>query len=363
MEDEIYMAEALHLAKNGIGRTSPNPMVGAVIVKDGRIIASGWHRKAGTPHAEIHALNMAGELARDATIYVTLEPCAHFGKTGPCADALIKAGLRRVVVAMLDPNPLVSGKGIEKLRTAGLEITLGVLEDEAKKLNKVFCKWVSTGFPFVILKTAMTLDGKIATKDGESKWITGEAARERVHELRDRVDAIFVGIGTVLADNPSLTTRISGGIGKNPIRVILDSAAKIPLDAKVLTDKAAKTIVAVSERASRERVREILNTGAEVVTAGEDRVDLKALLKILGEREITSVLIEGGGEVNFSFAREKLFDRIYAFVAPKILGGGLSKSAFGGDGFDKLSSAAVLENTEIEKLGEDLLIRADRKKD
>ena len=363
MKDEIYMAEALRLAKNGMGRTSPNPMVGAVIVKNGRIIASGWHRKAGTPHAEIHALNMAGELAKDATMYVTLEPCAHFGRTGPCADALIKAGIKRVAVAMLDPNPIVRGKGIEKLKAAGIEVTLGVLEGKARKLNEVFCKWVSTGLPFVILKTAMTLDGKIATKYGESKWITGEIARERVHKLRDRVDAIIIGIGTVLKDNPSLTTRLPDGEGKNPLRVILDSKAKIPLDSKVLTDKAANTLVAVSNNAPKERMEEILKTGAEVVVVGQDRVDIKELLKILGEREITSVLVEGGGEVNFSFAREKLFDRIYAFVAPKILGGVQSKTAVEGDGFHSLSDAALLENLEVEKIGEDLLIKADRKKD
>ncbi|WP_432647326.1 bifunctional diaminohydroxyphosphoribosylaminopyrimidine deaminase/5-amino-6-(5-phosphoribosylamino)uracil reductase RibD, partial [Mitsuokella sp.] len=216
------MREALELARNAEGRTSPNPMVGAVIVREGRIIAAGWHRKAGTPHAEVHALRMAGELAKGATLYVTLEPCSHYGRTGPCAKAVAEAGIKRVVIAMKDPNPLVSGRGIAILEDAGVEVKCGVLEEEAKKLNEVFFKWVPKKMPFVVLKTAMTLDGKIATYTGESQWITSEASRLRVHEYRDIYDSILVGIGTVLRDDPSLTTRLPDRTGKNPVRAIVD---------------------------------------------------------------------------------------------------------------------------------------------
>ena len=230
----MYMREALRIAHHAEGRTSPNPLVGAVIVRDGRIIAEGWHRKAGTPHAEVHALRMAGDLARGATLYVTLEPCAHYGRTGPCAKAVAEAGIARVVVALLDPNPKVAGKGVAILRDAGIKVRVGVLEEEARRLNEVFLHWITTGLPFTVLKTAMTLDGKIATATGDSQWITNEASRLRVHAMRDRSDAILVGIGTELHDNPSLTTRLPDGAGNNPIRIIVDSQARAPLDAHVV---------------------------------------------------------------------------------------------------------------------------------
>lgn len=358
MTDEYYMNEALNLAKKGEGRTSPNPMVGAVIVKNGQIVGEGFHEKAGEPHAEINALKAAGEAAKDATIYVTLEPCAHFGRTGPCADALINAKIKRAVVAMTDPNPKVAGKGVKKLQAAGIEVTLGVLEEKAKKLNEVFFKWITTGIPFVNLKTAMTLDGKIATKTGESKWITGEESRLKGHQLRNAVDGIIVGINTVAMDNPILTSRIAGG--KNPIRIILDSKGQIPLKSNVLTDNEAKTIIAVSENAKSENIKNIKNAGVEVIVCGKDRVDIEELLKILGEREITSILVEGGGEVLYSFIEKNLFDRVYAFVAPKILGGKSSRLAVAGAGFDSLDDAALLTNIEVSRLGEDILIVGDR---
>lgn len=361
MTDEDYMREALSLAKNGMGRTSPNPMVGAVVVKDLKIVGKGFHKKAGEPHAEIYALNEAGEKAEGGTLYVTLEPCAHFGRTGPCADAVIKAKISRIVVAMLDPNPKVAGKGIKKLEEAGIEVTLGTLEDEAKKLNEVFCKWITTGIPFVNLKIAMTLDGKIATKTGESKWITGEKSRAKSHELRNITDGIIVGINTVIADNPNLTTRLENTNCKNPIRIILDSNAKIPLNSKVLTDTQAKTIVVAAESADIDKLNAIKNTVAEVLICGKERVDIKKLLKVLGEREITSLLVEGGGEVHYSFVEQKLFDRVYAFIAPKILGGRESHLAVAGVGFDSLSEAALLDNIEVQKLGADILITGDRR--
>ena len=258
------MREALRIARNAEGRTSPNPLVGAVIVRDGKIIAEGWHRQAGTPHAEIHALNMAGSLARGATLYVTLEPCSHFGRTPPCAKAIIDAGIKKVVAAMSDPNPKVAGRGFEILRSAGVEVEVGILEAEAHKLNEIFIKWVTHKLPFVTLKFACSLDGKIATSSGESQWISCEASRKFTHHLRDINDAILIGVGTVLADNPSLTTRLVEG--KNPIRVIVDSKARTPLDAKVVTDKSARTIVAVTENASPEKISALKNFGVEIIT-------------------------------------------------------------------------------------------------
>ena len=260
-QEEDFMREALLLAANARGRTAPNPLVGAVIVREGRIVGAGWHRKAGTPHAEVHALAMAGDLAHGATVYVTLEPCSHHGRTGPCAEALVKAGVKRVVTAMLDPNPLVAGKGKAMLEAAGVEVTVGVLAEEARRLNEAYLKWVTEKLPFVTLKTAMTLDGKIATAAGKSQWITGEAARQRVHEMRDVTDAIVVGIGTVLADDPSLTTRLADGTGRNPVRVIVDSRARTPLAAKVVQDGAAKTLVAVTCAAPEERCAALEATG------------------------------------------------------------------------------------------------------
>ncbi len=357
MRDEDFMREALRIAENGRGRTSPNPLVGAVIVKDGRIVAEGWHREAGTPHAEIHALNMAGELARDATLYVTLEPCAHYGRTGPCAKALVEAGLRRVVIGMQDPNPKVSGRGIDILRHAGIEVACNVLEADARKLNEVFLKWVTEGLPFVAMKTAMTLDGKIATAKGKSQWITNAASRARVHALRDIYDGILVGIGTVLADDPSLTTRLPDGCGKNPVRIVLDSAARMPLNSKMLRDGAAKTVIAVTEQAPAEQVEALGFAGAEIITCGKGpRVDLRMLLQELAKREITSVFIEGGGTVNFSFLREGLVDKVYAFLAPKIVGGRNALTPVEGEGFGELSEAVQLDGLTAEPLDGDILL-------
>ena len=273
MNEEKFMREALRIAKNAEGRTSPNPMVGAVIVRDEKIIAEGWHRKAGTPHAEIHALNMAGDLAKDSTLYVTLEPCSHFGRTPPCANAIVNAGIKKVVIAMTDPNPKVAGRGIEILKNAGIEVEVGILEDQARRLNEVFIKWITTQKPFVTLKTAMSLDGKIAAATGQSQWITSEESRRKVHQLRDINDAIMVGIGTVLADNPSLTTRIDGG--KNPIRIIVDSQLRTPINANVIVDGQAKTIIATTKNAPAEKFDALKKFGVEIIFCGDDRkVDL-----------------------------------------------------------------------------------------
>ncbi len=355
--DEMFMREALRIARNAEGRTSPNPLVGAVIVRDGSIVAEGWHRKAGTPHAEVHALRMAGDLAKGATLYVTLEPCAHVGRTGPCAVAVRDAGIRRVVVAMGDPNPLVAGKGIQILRDAGVEVTVGVCEAEARQLNEVFLHWITTGRPFVVLKTAMTLDGKIATASGASKWITGEAARLRVHELRDRYDAILAGIGTALADDPSLTTRLPDRTGKNPVRIIVDSNARLPLTSNVVTDGQAQTIVAVTEAAPEERVAALRAHGVDVLTCGTgSHVDLVQLMQELGRREIASVLVEGGGTVNFSLLAAGLVDKVHAFVAPKIVGGRTAKTPVEGEGFAQLADSVQLTQLTAESVGGDVLL-------
>ena len=353
MTDEIFMREALRIAKNAQGRVSPNPLVGAVIVKDGRIIAEGWHRKAGTPHAEIHALNMAGELAKNSTMYVTLEPCSHYGRTPPCANRIVDAGIKKVVIAMKDPNPLVAGRGIEILRAAGIEVEVGILENDARRLNEVFLKYITQKMPFVTAKFACTLDGKISTVTGESQWISCEESRNFVHNLRDVNDGIMAGIGTV-KDNPALTARVAGG--KNPVRIIVDSKARTPLDSKILNDGAAKTIIAVTSNAPAEKIDALKNLGAEIIIAGNSKVDLKILLRELASREITSILLEGGGTLNFSMFRAGLIDKVFAFVAPKILGGQNALTPVEGAGVEKLFDAVQLENLTAEKIGTDILI-------
>ncbi len=355
MTDEIFMREALRIARNAEGRTSPNPLVGAVVVKDGKIIAEGWHRQAGTPHAEVHALNMAGELARGATLYVTLEPCSHFGRTPPCANKIIDAGISRVVAAMSDPNPKVAGRGFELLRAAGVAVEVGLLEAQARELNEDFIKWVTRRLPFVTMKFACSLDGKIATVAGESQWISGEASRRFTHHLRDLNDAILIGVGTVLADNPSLTTRLVEG--KNPVRVIVDSRARTPLDSTVVNDKSARTIIATTTNAPQEKISALKARGVEIITAGDaERVDLKLLMQELAEREITSVLVEGGGTIHFAMLKAGLVDKVLAFVAPKIIGGSGALTAVEGAGFEKLSDAVELKNFTASTFGEDILL-------
>jgi len=362
LNDENFMREALRIARNAEGRTSPNPLVGAVVVKDGKIIAEGWHRQAGTPHAEIHALNMAGELAKGATLYVTLEPCSHFGRTPPCVNRIIESGIKKVVAAMKDPNPKVAGRGFEILKNAGVEVEVGILEAEARRLNEVFLKFITEKLPFVTLKFASSLDGKIATYSGESQWISCEESRKFVHHLRDINDAILVGIGTVLADNPSLTTRLVEG--KNPVRVIVDSNARTPLDSKVVADKSARTIIAVTKNAPSEKISALKACGVEILICGEEkRVDLKILLEKLAEREITSILVEGGGQIHFSMLKSGLVDKIYAFIAPKIIGGKNSLTSVEGIGFEKLSEAITLKNFTSERIGEDFLLSGYVKED
>lgn len=365
--DERFMRLALDLAEEARGRTSPNPMVGAVIVRDERIVGRGYHREAGTPHAEIHAIADAGSRAKGATIYINLEPCSHYGRTGPCTQAIIEAGLSRVVMAMIDPDPRVSGRGKAALEAHGIQVQTGILESEARKLNEAYIKYVTTGRPFVILKTAMSLDGKIATASGRSRWITSEDSRRVVHQIRDEVDAILVGIGTVIRDDPSLTTRLPNGRGRDAIRIILDSRARIPLESKVLNlNSSARTIVAVSNpQASQEKVAQLKQRAGGhggpplqvlMVPEQDGRVDLQALMERLGRMEIMSVLLEGGAEVNASALRAGIVDKVMVFIAPKLIGGSGSPGPIGGAGIDDLSEAVQLTDISVDRVGEDILV-------
>lgn len=360
-QDIQYMRRALELARLGLGRTSPNPAVGAVIVRDGRVVGEGYHQKAGTPHAEIHALRAAGEAARGATLYVTLEPCCHYGRTPPCTEAIKGAGIRRVVAAMADPNPKVAGGGFQDLRRAGIEVETGLLEDEARRLNEAFIKYITTGRPWVTMKVAMTLDGKIATRTGASRWITGPESRLKAHELRDTHDAVLVGIGTVLADDPALTTRLPGNRGRDPVRVILDSRLRIPLTAKVLhLPSSAPTLVATTAAAPAE-VRERLQAmGVEVLIFPEEdgRVAWEPLLAELAGRQLTSILVEGGAGVNASALACGVVDKVVTFIAPKIFGGLAAPGPVGGEGVATPGEAWQLEGMEATPCGDDVMLSA-----
>ncbi|WP_163103416.1 bifunctional diaminohydroxyphosphoribosylaminopyrimidine deaminase/5-amino-6-(5-phosphoribosylamino)uracil reductase RibD [Peribacillus alkalitolerans] len=349
---EFYMNLALQNALSMKGQTDPNPLVGSVIVNDSRIVGIGAHLKAGEPHAEIHALRMAGDKAQGGTIYVTLEPCSHHGRTGPCAEAIVRAGLKKVVVATLDPNPLVAGRGIKILEDAGIEVIVGVCEEQSIKMNEVFNKYIVKNTPFVIMKSAATLDGKIASHTSDSKWITSEEARNDVHHLRNEVGAILVGVNTVIKDNPELTTRIPNG--RNPIRIILDSTLKIPLDSKVVNDNQAETWVFTSQQYSDLKKKELENLGVKVfVTNDLHRVDIVETLKILGEHSVSSLIVEGGGEVNASFMNQKLVDKLILYLAPKIIGGKHAPTFIEGAGIEKMGHAIEFSSIELSKVGPD----------
>lgn len=359
MDHRTFMARALELAAQAKGRTSPNPMVGALVVKDGRVLAAGYHQKAGTPHAEVIALEQAGPAARGATLYVTLEPCSHFGRTPPCVNKIIAAGIKEVVVAMVDPNPQVNGRGIKMLREAGIKVTVGVLQKEAEKLNEAFIKYITTHRPFVALKWAMTLDGKIATVTGDAKWISNSISRAYVHRLRDEYDAILVGINTVLRDNPSLTTRLAGKKGKDPLRIILDSSLRVPLDANVVNlESPAPTIICCAAKADKEKISRLEEKGVIIwqLPGSAGRLDLSSLLDRLGEREVTSLLVEGGGTVIESFLRQRLADKLYCFIAPKIVGGELAKTPVEGEGVQSMAEAYQLTELNFENMAGDLLV-------
>jgi diaminohydroxyphosphoribosylaminopyrimidine deaminase / 5-amino-6-(5-phosphoribosylamino)uracil reductase len=356
-QDEYYMRFAIELAKAGIGQTSPNPVVGAVVVKNGEIVGFGAHLKAGEPHAEVHALRMAGEKAKDATVYVTLEPCSHYGKTPPCADLLIEKEVKRVVVATTDPNPLVAGKGIAKLRQAGIEVDVGVLKQEADELNQVFFHYIATKTPFVTLKYASSLDGKIATKTGESKWITSKEARLDSHRYRAVHDAILVGVNTVIADDPSLTVRLSER-RKNPVRIILDTHLRTPLNAKIINDGEAETWIVVGSEVKEAKIAEYAHKHAQILKMSEPKIQIRDLLNILGEKQITSLFVEGGAEVHGSFIEAKAVNQVVAYVAPKIIGGKAAPSPIGGSGFAQMADVMNLKIKSVETIGPDLKIVA-----
>jgi len=355
-EDIHHMRRALRLARRGLGYTSPNPAVGAVVVRGGEVVGEGYHRAAGTPHAEVHALARAGSRAAGATLYVTLEPCAHQGRTGPCCVAVAEAGIQRVVVATLDPNPQVAGKGVRYLRRHKVEVTVGVEEAAAQELNEDFFCSITEHRPFVTWKGAMSLDGRIATRTGDSQWITGEQARRAGHRLRRRADAILVGRATAAADDPSLTDRAPGR-PRHPLRVVLDSRLRLPLGLKLFQEQEQlPTVVYCTDAAAAVRRRRLAERGVEVVVAGEQRVAPVAVVADLYEREVMHLLIEGGGTVAAAFVEAGLVDRACIFVAPLIIGGTQAVPLLGGDGFATLAEAMHLERLENRRLGDDLLL-------
>jgi diaminohydroxyphosphoribosylaminopyrimidine deaminase/5-amino-6-(5-phosphoribosylamino)uracil reductase len=359
MDDVAYMTMALAQAEQGVGYTSPNPMVGAVVVKDDRVVGRGYHKAAGSAHAEVNAIDDAGEKARGATLYVTLEPCNHTGRTPPCTEKIISAGIRRVVVAMADPNPGVAGGGNEYLASRGIEIKCGVLEEAARRLNESFIKHVVTGLPFVTLKCAATLDGRLATSTGDAKWITGPRSRQFVHQVRHEVDAIMVGLGTVIADDPQLTTRLDDKTGRNPKRIILDTRLAIPDTAKVLRPVAdSDTIIVVGPGVSTEKKALLTRKGAAILEMPlkQGRIDLAPLMKRLGELNITSLLVEGGGRVLASALADGIADKILFFYAPKILGGDDGVPICRGIGAPQISDAVSITNIRVHRFDDDVMI-------
>lgn len=347
MDNVFFMRRALRLAKRAEGRTSPNPMVGAVLVKSGRIIAEDYHKKAGTPHAEALAIERAGRSAKGSTLYVSLEPCRHTGKlTPPCTNAIIDAGIKRVVVAMKDPNPKVSGKGVKELKAAGIDVEVGLLEDVAMALNEPYIKYITTKRPFVILKVAMTLDGKIADPFGHSKWITGNRARLLVHKLRSRVDAVLTAIGTVKADDPLLTSRIKRG--KNPLRVLIDPNLETPPTAKILkTPPETIVVTRVQNNALKSPIKTILF---------KEKLNLSWLMGRLGEMGVMSVLIEGGASLNAHALNDGIVDKVMFFIAPRIIGGRDSYPAVGGSLFRRLKEAYRVKDMKVKRVGGDILV-------
>ena len=358
---EEYMRRALELARKGEGHTSPNPMVGCVVVKDGRIISEGYHEKYGEFHAERNALTRCTEDTAGADLYVTLEPCCHQGKTPPCTEAIIEQKIRKVVIGSRDPNPKVAGKGVQILRDHGIYVETGILDAECRKLNEVFYHYIATKTPFVVMKYAMTLDGKIACATGDSKWVTGEIARTQVHRMRGRYRGIMVGIGTVLADDPMLNCRVEGGV--DPVRIICDSNLHIPTESQIVkTASDIETIVACSQEAleserKQEKIRRLKEAGIQIIgTEGAHGVNLVELMKKLGGQNIDSILLEGGGTLNASALEDGIVNKVYAYIAGKLIGGMDARSPVEGMGIDRMADAITLQNVEIEKLGDDFCI-------
>lgn len=359
MNDDGYMHLALQLAENGCGWTAPNPMVGAVIVKDSRIIGQGWHEKYGGLHAERNALAACAEDPAGSTLYVTLEPCCHYGKQPPCVDAVLAAGIRRVVVGSADPNPLVAGKGIAILRAHGIEVRENVLREECDRLNQVFFHYITTGRPFVAMKYAMTMDGKIAAYTGASQWVTGEAARAHVQQLRHRYSGIMVGVGTVLADDPSLECHMASG--RNPVRIICDTHLRTPLNAQVVTTAGSTPTIFATCCTEQSRQAPYLRAGCRVLCLPprSGHVDLVRLMDALGQMQIDSILLEGGGTLNWSALESGVIQRVYTYIAPKLFGGKTAKTPVEGAGVPAPGDAFCLKNSRLTRLGEDFLIESE----
>lgn len=350
------MERALELATMGIGKVNPNPLVGAVIVKDGEIIGEGYHECYGEAHAERNAVKNAVKSVEESTIYVTLEPCAHYGKTPPCVDLIIEKKFKKVVIGMLDPNELVAGKSIEKLKNHGIEVVVGVKEEECKKMNEIFIRYITSKIPFVVLKSGISLDGKIATYSGNSKWITSKESREDAQNLRNRLNSIMVGVNTIITDDPELTCRINNE--KKLIRIVVDTKLRIPLDSKVIKNNDKQTIVATTISSDEEKKKTLRDLGVKVIEVSEknNKVNLKELVKKLGQEGIDSILVEGGGTLNFSALEEKIVDKVIFYIAPKILGGENSKSCIAGLGFSELNDAVNLKDISYRKVSEDLVV-------
>jgi diaminohydroxyphosphoribosylaminopyrimidine deaminase/5-amino-6-(5-phosphoribosylamino)uracil reductase len=359
MDDQHFMQMALDLAIKGQGFTSPNPMVGAVVVKGGQVVGRGYHQEVGGPHAEVNAIDAAGKLAKGATLYVTLEPCNHTGRTPPCTRKILEAGIKRVVVAMIDPNRDVAGGGAEYLAQQGIRITTGVCQEQAQKLNEAFVKFVHTRRPFVIAKCAATLDGRIATRSGDSKWVTGEKARQFVHRLRHAVDGILVGINTVRTDNPSLTTRLPDGQGKDPVRIILDTQLAISPEARLLRQASdAGTILVAGKTLAPDKKTTFEKDGIRVLRSEliNGLIDMDALMDRLGAMGLTSVLIEGGSRVLTSALRAGIVDKIFFFYAPKILGGDDGIPICSGPGPELMSQSITVKDINVRRFGDDVMI-------
>ena len=361
MNHEFYIKRSLRLASKARGRTSPNPMVGAILVKNGKIISEDYHRRPGSPHAEALVIEKAGKKAQGSTLYVNLEPCCHTEKrTPPCTRAIINAGINKVIIGMIDPNPQVCGKGVLELERAGIQVKKGILENESRKLNEFYIKNITTGRPFVILKIAMTLDGKIATPDGQSKWITGEKSRKIVHHMRSYVDAILTAIGTVRSDDPQMTSRIRRG--KNPVRIVIDPHLEMPLDAKIL-QRPPETIIVTREADTKERQvaaivkkQKMHNMGIQIIEYKGERANLAWLLELLGTQGVTSIMIEAGSSLNAYALSEGVVDKVMFFIAPRIMGGVKSFPAIGGELYRKLEEIYSVRDLKIRKIGEDLLV-------
>ena len=355
MTGQDYMKRALELAKKGAGHTSPNPMVGCVVVKDDRIVTEGYHERYGEFHAERNALTRCEEDLTGAEMYVTLEPCCHQGNTPPCTDIIIERSIGKVYVGSMDPNPKVAGKGVKILQEHGIEVETGVLEKECLALNEIFFYYITTGIPYVAMKYAMTLDGKIASCTGDSKWVTGETARHHVHELRKQYSAILAGIGTVLADDPMLNCRIEEGV--DPVRVVCDSSLRIPLSSQLVKTAGDIPVIVAYAKENPEKEKALLQAGVELISAGRDgRVNLAVLMRELGKRKIDSVLVEGGGAIHGSLLKSGLVQKIYCYLAPKLIGGREAGSPVEGDGFSRMKDALPVKEMEILPLGEDICI-------